>query len=119
MAIAAISTSPVGTEGTSLSRYVAQALSVLEARADELGLQYELGPMFTTLEGSPEAIFTIAQEMHEALFAAGAPRVGTIIRIDDRRDRPSSRQGKIRSVRVKMEELRAPEGVEERSERSD
>ncbi|MDR3553422.1 MAG: thiamine-binding protein [Syntrophobacteraceae bacterium] len=40
--------------------------------------------------------------MHESCFDGGAVRVLTQIRIDDRRDRQSSIERKIRSVREKL-----------------
>ena len=83
MAIAAVSISPVG-EGTSVSRYVAAALEVVRAQDR---VRYRLDPMFTTLEGEMEDIFSLVRRMQEAVFEAGAVRVGTVIKIDERRDR--------------------------------
>jgi len=103
MAIAAMSTSALGGEGTSVSAWVAEALRILERRAPELGLKYELGPMFTTIEGPTSALFQVMEEMHEALFEAGAPRVSTLIKIDDRRDKQASMAGKVESVLAKLD----------------
>jgi uncharacterized protein YqgV (UPF0045/DUF77 family) len=36
--------------------------------------------------------------MQEAVFAAGAERVSTVIKIDDRRDRDNSMQDKVKSA---------------------
>lgn len=94
MAIAAVSISPVG-EGTSVSRYVAAALRV--ARAQDR-VRVRLDPMFTTLEGEIDDIFALVRRMQEAVFEAGALRVGTVLKIDDRRDRTASMEGKLRSV---------------------
>jgi len=99
MAIAAISISPLGV-GISVSAYVAAALEVLEAQDDVL---WELDSMFTTLEGEPDALFAVIQKMQEAVFAAGAERVGTVIKMDDRRDRPGiTRADKVASARAKL-----------------
>ena len=38
------------------------------------------------------------QDMQEAVFAEGAERVGTVIKIDDRRDRDATMQDKLASV---------------------
>lgn len=102
MAIAAVSIAPVGV-GTSVSKYVAAALRV--AREQER-VRYRLDPMFTTLEGDLADIFALVQRMEEAVFAAGAERVGTVLKIDDRRDRAVSMQAKVDSV----ESLLAEEG---------
>lgn len=85
MAIAAVSLSPLGV-GISVSEYVAAALAVLE-RQDRV--RWKLDSMFTTLEGEPGDLFAVIQEMQEAVFAAGAERVGTVIKIDERRDKPA------------------------------
>jgi len=99
MAIAAVSISPVG-EGTSVSRYVAAALRV--ARAQDR-VRVRLDPMFTTLEGEMDDIFALVRRMQEAVFEAGALRVGTVLKIDDRRDRPASMEDKLRAVEESLD----------------
>lgn len=99
MAIVAISIAPSGTSGTSLSKYVAQALKVA-ARNDKV--QYRLDSMFTTLEGSLHDCLEVCEEMHEELFRMGCGRVGSVIKIDDRRDKPASMEQKISSVINKL-----------------
>ena len=94
MAIAAVSISPVG-EGTSVSRFVAEALRV--ARSQDR-VRVRLDPMFTTLEGDLGEIYVLIQKMQEAVFEAGAERVGTVIKIDDRRDRKVRMEEKVASV---------------------
>ena len=94
MAIAAVSISPVG-EGVSVSRFVAAALRVARA---ETRVKVRLDPMFTTLEGDLDVVMALIRRMQEAVFEAGAVRVGTVIKIDDRRDRPASMEDKVRGV---------------------
>ncbi len=98
MAIVAVSISPVG-EGVSVSSYVAEALKVLDARDD---VEYEIGPMFTTIEGEPDAIFEVVRDMQERMFEKGARRVGTVLKMDDRRDKEHRMQTKMESVKGKM-----------------
>ena len=100
MAIAAVSIAPVGS-GTSVSQYVAAALRVVRAQER---VAYRLDPMFTTLEGDLAAIFALIQEMEEAVFALGAERVGTVIKIDDRRDRAVEMGAKVESVERLLED---------------
>ena len=102
MAIVAVSISPVG-EGVSVSRYVAAALGVVR---DQERIRYRLDPMFTTLEGDVGEIFALVQRMQEAIFAAGARRVSTVIKIDDRRDRSVRMEEKVRAVEDRL----PPEG---------
>ena len=98
MAIVAVSISPTGgtpEEGVSVSRYVARALEVVRAQR---AVRYRLDPMFTTLEGDLDQIFSLVRRMQEAVFDAGAVRVGTVLKIDDRRDRSPTMEDKVRSV---------------------
>ncbi len=97
MAIVAVSISPVG-EGVSVSTYVARALSVLE----QSELQYEVGPMFTTIEGDLDLILQVVRRMQESVFEQGAGRVSTVMKIDDRRDGAHSMKGKLRSVQAHL-----------------
>lgn len=95
MAIVAISISPVGV-GVSVSKFVAAAIAVLEAQDR---VRWQLDSMFTTLEGDPADLFPVIAAMQEAVFAAGAVRVGTVIKMDERRDRAEIHmEDKVRSV---------------------
>ena len=100
MAIAAVSISPVG-EGVGVSRYVAAALRGV--REQDRG-RHRLDPMFTTLEGELADIYALVTRMQEAVFAAGAERVGTVLKIDDRRDRQVAMGEKLSSVEAKLAE---------------
>ncbi|HET6303852.1 MAG TPA: MTH1187 family thiamine-binding protein [Myxococcota bacterium] len=98
MAIAAVSISPVGA-GTSVGRFVAEALRVVHAQDR---VRFELGAMFTTLEGDLDEILALVRRMQEAVFAAGAERVSTVLKIDDRRDRSARMQDKVRAVEERL-----------------
>lgn len=98
MAIVAVSIAPIG-ESTSVGRFVAEALRV--ARAQDR-VTVELGPMFTTLEGDLGEVFELIQRMQEAVFTAGAERVSTVVKIDERRDRPASAAEKVRVVEAQL-----------------
>ena len=98
MAIVAVSISPVG-EGTSVSRHVAAALRVVRAQDR---VRYRLDPMFTTLEGDLAEVFELIRRMQEAVFAEGASRVSTVIKIDDRRDRAVAMEDKVRAVEERL-----------------
>lgn len=100
MAIVAVSIAPIGA-GTSVGPYVAEALRVARAQ-DRVGV--ELGAMFTTLEGDLGEILALVQRMQEAVFAAGAERVSTVVKIDERRDREAQARDKVRAVERLLEE---------------
>lgn len=98
MAVVEISVTPLGV-GVGVSAYVAGCLQILK----QSGLQYQLTPMGTIIEGELDEIFRVIRQMVEAPFAAGAPRVSTLIKIDDRRDRQiHSMAGKVQSVMEKL-----------------
>lgn len=98
MAIMAISVTPIGTGSTSVGGYVADALRVIDAS----GLRYELNAMHTVVEGDLPALLGLVSQIHAALFARGAERLSTVIKLDDRRDAPSSIDAKVRSVRAQL-----------------
>jgi len=95
VAIAEISIVPIGTKSTSVSSYVAACLEVLE----ESGLTYELHGMGTIVEGDLKELFEVVLRMHEVPFEAGALRVVTTLKVDDRRDKEASAKDKVESVR--------------------
>jgi len=98
VAIMAISVTPVGTGSTGVGEFVAEALRVIERS----GLRYELNAMHTVVEGDLAALMGLVPEIHAALFAQGARRLSTVIKLDDRGDAPSTIDGKVRSVRDRM-----------------
>ncbi|HWQ72921.1 MAG TPA: MTH1187 family thiamine-binding protein [Desulfitobacteriaceae bacterium] len=98
MAIIAVSIAPLGM-GPSVSDYVVAAEEILAAKPD---LKWQIGPMFTTIEGDLDEVLGVVREMQEAVFEAGASRVVTTIQIDDRRDKLITIEGKLRTVEEKM-----------------
>jgi len=102
MAVMEISVIPLGTSSTSVSPFVADCVKVLE----EEGLKYEVTPMGTQVEGDLEALFEVARKMHEAPFRRGALRVVTTLKIDDRRDKLLSLEGKRTAVLEKLTQRR-------------
>jgi uncharacterized protein (TIGR00106 family) len=99
MAMIDISVVPVGTKTPSVSQYVAGAVRLLQ---NEPGIKYELTAMNTIIEGDLDKLLALAQRMHRSAFAAGAQRVVTTIRIDERRDKPLTIEGKVKAVREKL-----------------
>jgi len=99
MAILEISIVPIGTRGTSLSHYVAECIKVLRK---EKKVKYELTSMGTNMEGNLQDLIRIALKMHEVPFKRGAPRVLTTLKIDDRRDKRGTLEGKKRAVEHKL-----------------
>lgn len=100
MAIVDVSIIPVGTGNPSVSEYVAEVQKVLEKNADRV--KYQLTPMNTVIEGDLPVLLEVIQQMHEVPYTKGAKRVATTIRIDDRRDKQSTMEKKLNSVRSKL-----------------
>jgi len=98
MAMIDISVVPVGTAKPSVSEYVAGAVRILK----ESGVKYRLTPMNTIIEGDLEKLLALARRMHRSAFDAGARRVVTTIRIDERIDKPLTMEGKIKAVEEKL-----------------
>jgi uncharacterized protein (TIGR00106 family) len=94
MAVAEISVVPVGTGSPSISDFVANALRIVK----ESGLKYELSSMATNLEGDLPDIIEVTRKIHESAFERGAVRVLTSLKIDDRRDKPLTMEGKKAAV---------------------
>lgn len=99
MAIGEVTVIPIGTGSTSLSSYVADMQRVLK---EVQGITYELTSMGTIIEGPVPRILAAVEALHESPFAAGAMRVSTSLKIDDRRDKPSTSRSKLEAVERKL-----------------
>ena len=99
MALVEVTVIPLGTGTPSLSKYVAQVVRVLEK---EKNIKYETTAMGTIIEGDLDRLLAVVGKMHKAAFEAGAMRVDTIVKIDDRRDKPLSMAGKLESLKKQL-----------------
>lgn len=97
-AIVEVSVVPIGTCTTSLSNDVARAVKVLK----DSGVDYEVTGMCTVIEGEISKIMPLVEKMHDATFGDDVKRVVTTIKIDERRDKESSSEAKVRSVEEKL-----------------
>ncbi|MEB1807649.1 MAG: MTH1187 family thiamine-binding protein [Bacillaceae bacterium] len=107
MAIVDVTIIPIGTDSPSVSHYVADIHRVLEKYSDKV--KYQLTPMSTLIEGELPVLFEVIQAIHEVPFEAGVQRVATNIRIDDRRDKASSLEGKLAAVNNRLNEKNSTE----------
>lgn len=97
--IVEISFIPIGV-GTSLSRYIAKVVKNIE----KSGLEYQLTPMGTIVQGDWEDISKLVDDSHKIILDMGIERIITNIKIDYRLDKKSSMEDKINSVKRKMVE---------------
>ena len=75
----------LGTESTSMSSHISDAVKAIE----KLGIKYQLTPMGTVIEvSSIDEVFSATIAVHEEVIKKGIKRVITHITIDDRRDVP-------------------------------
>ncbi len=82
---------PLGV-GTGVSAYVREAVKAL----DGSGLHVMHGPMSTSLEaGTVDEVFSAVKLAHDAVIAAGAKRVVTTVKLDDRRDKDHTMASKL------------------------
>ncbi|EGQ1282975.1 MTH1187 family thiamine-binding protein [Staphylococcus pseudintermedius] len=99
MAIVDVVVIPVGTEGPSVSQYIAEIQTKLEEFKQEGKIDYQLTPMNTLIKGELADLFEVIQAIHELPFNKGLDRVCTNIRIDDRRDKQRKMNDKLDSVK--------------------
>jgi uncharacterized protein (TIGR00106 family) len=99
--IAEVSIVPIGTSDTGVSAFVAEAIKALEKIAESNGLRYHVCAMGTAIEGELDAVWQAVKAMQEAMFAAGAKRLLTTLRIDDRRDEEETLERKRQAVAEK------------------
>jgi len=95
MPIMEITIIPLGTETASVSKQVKGAVNVLKGKDD---IQYQVTATGTIIEASSsQKLLQIARQMHRAALKDSA-RVVTSIRIDERRDKELTIEGKVQSV---------------------
>ena len=98
MAIVDVVVIPVGTNGPSVSKYIAEIQVELEKFKQQGKIDYQLTPMNTLIEGDLEDLLEVVKTIHELPFNKGLNRVCTNIRIDDRRDKQRKMIDKLKSV---------------------
>lgn len=83
------------SEGVSVSRYVKEALKVIE----KSGLKNETGGMSTTIESPDlETLFRVIQDAHRAIAQMGVKRIHIDLRVDHRLDKDASIESKLKAV---------------------
>jgi uncharacterized protein (TIGR00106 family) len=88
---------PIGV-GVSVSKEVAMCERILAAA----GLKTHLHAYGTNIEGDWDQVFAAVKQCHEALHAAGVPRISTSMRFGTRTDREQMMEDKVRSVEEKL-----------------
>jgi uncharacterized protein (TIGR00106 family) len=86
----------LGRPDASASAYIAEIQRRL-ARQDRV--RYAMHAMGTSLEGPTADILAVVGELHAVPFEMGVPRVYTVLKLDDRRDKEQTLDDKVESVR--------------------
>jgi uncharacterized protein (TIGR00106 family) len=88
---------PLGI-GVSVSKEVAICERILAAA----GLKTHLHAYGTNIEGEWDQVFAAVKQCHEALHAAGVPRISSTLRFGTRIDREQTMEDKVTSVEKKL-----------------
>ena len=96
MATADLTVIALGRAEASASAYIAEIQRRLAAQDR---VRYEMHAMGTSLEGPTADILAVAGELHAVPFEMGIPRVYSILKLDERRDREQTLADKVDSVR--------------------
>lgn len=101
MATADLTVITLGRAELSASPYIAEIQRRLAAQDR---VRYRLHAMGTSLEGSTDDVLAIVRELHEVPFELGMERVYTVLKLDDRRDKPQTLDSKVASVERLLDE---------------
>jgi uncharacterized protein (TIGR00106 family) len=101
MATADLTVLSLGRPEVSASEYVAAIQRRLAAQDK---VRYRMHAMGTSLEGETADILALVGELHAVPFEMGVPRVYTVLKLDERRDKPDQTlDDKVRSVERLLE----------------
>lgn len=101
MATADLTILALGRPDPSASAYIAEVQRVL-ARQDRV--RYLMHAMGTSLEGETADILAVVGELHAVPFGLGIPRVYTVLKLDERRDKAQTLEDKVASVQRRLAE---------------
>ena len=100
MATADLTVIALGRADASASEYVAE---IQRRLAGQERVRYRMHAMGTSLEGRTADILAVVGELHAVPFDQGVPRVYTVLKLDERRDRPDQTlDDKVRSVQDRL-----------------
>src|SRR3954454_5684169 len=100
MATADLTVIALGRQSASSSEYIAEMQRRLGAQDK---VRFRLHAMGTELEGTVEDILEVVRGLHNVPFEAGPPRVYTVLKLDERMDKPTQTlEDKVKSVEDQM-----------------
>jgi uncharacterized protein (TIGR00106 family) len=100
MATADLTVIALGRPDASAGEYIAEIQRRL-AKQDRV--RFAMHAMGTSLEGSTEDILATVAELHRVPFEMGIPRVYSVLKLDERTDKPGQTlDDKVRSVQDRL-----------------
>lgn len=100
MATADLTVLALGRPEVSASGYIAELQRHL---ASQDRVRYRMHAMGTSLEGTTADILAVVGELHALPFEQGITRVYSVLKLDERRDRPEQTlDDKVRSVEERL-----------------
>ena len=100
MATADLTVLALGRPEVSASEYIAEIQRRLR-KQDRV--RFHMHAMGTSLEGTTDDILAVVGELHAVPFDQGVQRVYTVLKLDERRDRPrQTLEEKVRSVEHRL-----------------
>jgi uncharacterized protein (TIGR00106 family) len=90
----------LGRPDVSASEYIAE---IQRRLAGQHRVSFRMHAMGTSLEGSTEDILAVVGELHAVPFERGIQRVYTVLKLDERRDKPDQTlDDKVRAVEDRL-----------------
>jgi len=100
MSTADLTVLALGRDELSASEYIAEIQRRLRKQER---VRFRMHAMGTSLEGTTEDILAVVGELHSVPFEHGVQRVYTVLKLDERRDRPGQTlDDKVRSVEDRL-----------------
>jgi uncharacterized protein (TIGR00106 family) len=100
MATADLTVLALGRQELSASEYIAEIQRRLRKQER---VRFQMHAMGTSLEGTTADILAVVGELHSVPFEQGVQRVYTVLKLDERRDRPrQTLDEKVRSVEHRL-----------------
>jgi uncharacterized protein (TIGR00106 family) len=89
----------LGRSDPSASRYIA---AIQRKLGEQERVKFVMHAMGTSLEGETSDILALVGELHAVPFDLGLPRVYTVLKLDERRDKAQTLEDKVASVRARL-----------------
>ncbi len=100
MATADVTVLSLGRASAGASEYIAEIQRRLSGQSR---VRFRMHAMGTSLEGETADILAVVGEIHAVPFEMGIARVYTVLKLDERRDRPEQTlEDKVRSVEDRL-----------------